>query len=75
MGTSTVTTTASRVHAARAAAGVSLRQLAARSGITHRKIWQLENGLRPSPTEVQLLAAALGIPVAQLEGPEGASHV
>jgi transcriptional regulator with XRE-family HTH domain len=44
----------------------TLRELARVVGLNHARIFQIENGARPSHIEARLLAAALRIPVADL---------
>jgi transcriptional regulator with XRE-family HTH domain len=54
------------IRIARLSAGLSLRDLGTLSGVRFTRIWQIENGLRASDRERQLIAVALGVPVADL---------
>jgi transcriptional regulator with XRE-family HTH domain len=47
--------------------GLTLRQLAARTGISYLKLHHFEHGLRPRADEVRRIAEALGCTVAQME--------
>jgi transcriptional regulator with XRE-family HTH domain len=62
-----------RVRALRKRAGLSLRGLAERSGVTHSAIDKLEKGLTPRPgvEALQKLAAALGVTLNYLLGDQG----
>ncbi|HET9264868.1 MAG TPA: helix-turn-helix transcriptional regulator, partial [Vicinamibacterales bacterium] len=51
------------IRAFRLAAGFSLRALGEASGVRYTRLWQIEQGLRASDRELQLIAVALGIPL------------
>ena len=55
------------LRAVREAQGLSLRRLATLATIDYRRIFLFENGLKPSPTERRLLAAALRVSMSELE--------
>jgi transcriptional regulator with XRE-family HTH domain len=59
-----------RIVAAREAADLTQRQLAARSGIAQATLSRIEQGSRPAKmNEVLVLAWALGCPASELMGP------
>ena len=61
-----------RIVVAREAAGLTQRQLAARSGIAQATLSRIEQGLRPAKvSEVLALAWALGCPASELMGQSG----
>lgn len=58
-----------RIVAAREAAGLTQRQLAARCGIAQATLSRIEQGIRPAKmNEVLALAWALGCPASELTG-------
>jgi transcriptional regulator with XRE-family HTH domain len=60
------------LRVARALAEVSQRQLGARSGLSEKIIWAIENGYRvPSAAERQAIAEALATTVASIAWPAG----
>jgi transcriptional regulator with XRE-family HTH domain len=64
----TAATTAARLRELRLACGFTLRALGDESGVNFRRILVIEQGAKPTQRELQLLAVALEMPVAELEG-------
>jgi transcriptional regulator with XRE-family HTH domain len=59
---------AARLRRLRLAAGLSAADLSAAAGLTRQALHKLESGSVPSLPTAQRLAAALGVPLADLAG-------
>lgn len=58
----------SPIYAARQQRGLSLRKLAAASGVHYTTLSRFEHGLIPGEAHLARLAAALKVPVSRLRG-------